>query len=85
MIKTVLEITCDFCYKDLSKTPGYAIIGNIHVISTNESENSLLSPRLFRGVGGGLVGNNLDGDSDVVVNTSHYCKECLFRILTSYD
>ena len=75
MIKTVLEITCDSCCKDLSKTPGYAIIGNIHAIST---EKSLYETSLFKGVGGGLVGNNLDGDSDV---TSHYCKECLFRIL----
>lgn len=80
MIKTKIEITCDCCYKDLSDEVGFAILGNIHVTTTKEDNTPLYNTSLFKGVGGGLIGNNLE-DEGVVVRASHYCKECLISIL----
>ncbi len=74
---------CDKCGKLLEETNsdmpinGYVILGNVHVASLKDNEV---------GVGGGLIGNNLEGDifaggMATVVNHSFYCPDCLLDAL----
>ena len=74
---------CDKCGKLLEETKsgmsinGYVILSNIHVASLKDNEF---------GIGGGLIGNNLEGDiftgdMATVVNHSFYCPDCLFYAL----
>lgn len=71
----VNKIICDSCNTDAD----FAIIGNIHVVDAQDAE----------GVGGGLVGNNLEAGNVMsethkgaeVVSITHLCKTCLFSSL----
>lgn len=66
-------VVCDSCKKHIREQGGYAVLGNIHVIGTEDEDF----------IGGGVVGNNLDerGDVDVVTRTSHYCTKCFVTVV----
>lgn len=77
MIKQAIFCDGSDCKRPIineSKNPldisGYTVVGNIHVVHTEEDE----------GIGGGLVGNNLE-EGRHVARVAHYCPSCMLRLL----
>ena len=69
-------VRCDGlgCGCVISPDTGFAILGNIHKVGKPTND------RHFECVGGGLVGNNLNGD-DMVTKVVYYCESCMIKIL----
>ncbi len=71
---------CDFCDRVIEDSKGFAVIGNIHILEENETSHPC-GP----GIGGGIVGNNLEPGSEgssIVSRVAHYHNHCLVSKLT---
>lgn len=72
------KMMCDKCGHMIFRGTGVVVAGNIYVADENGKD----------GRGGGLVGSNLDQSEngmDVVINDSHFHRDCLFDILPSWE